>query len=131
MQLAPEPLGERGSSPVEEVLVLPALMLMLVAVFQIALYGLALHAGQFAVDEGGAVVRSSGGSTLAARRTVRSDLARLGGGLVTDPRITVATRASGYVEVSLSGRAPALFPGVHLTINVVNDGPPQVFRASG
>lgn len=122
---------ERGSEAVEVALVLPALMLLLVAGVQFALYGLAEHAAEAAVAEGGAMARAADGGPAAARRLVLDDAAKLAGALLVSPRVSVSRRPGPRLDVALTAEVPSLIPGVHLGVRATSDGPLQVFRGGG
>jgi hypothetical protein len=123
--------NERGSSAVEIVLVLPALMLMILAGFQFAMYGLASHAVAAAVSEGGAAARATGGGTVAAEKIVGDETRLLAGGLLVDPKISVHEQVGAEMVVAMSAGVPSLIPGVHLVVHSTSAGPAQGFRASG
>ena len=118
---------ERGSATAEALLVLPALMLLLVAGLQLALYGLASHAAALAAEEAGAAARSALGTSGAAAALARGDVRAIASGLLVDPVVTV-TETHGRAEVTVRGGVPELLPGLHLSVRAVSAGPPQEFR---
>jgi Flp pilus assembly protein TadG len=124
--------GDGGSSVAELTLVLPALMLAVGLVVQLALWALAAHAVQAAAASGGDVARSLGGTRAAAIATARGELQAIGGALVASPAIEVAVSpGSGLATVSVGGTVPSLFPGLHLQVSATSVGPVGEFRGTG
>jgi hypothetical protein len=123
---------ERGSAVAELTLVLPALMLAVALVVQLALWALAAHAVQASAASAGDVARSLGGTQADAVATARGELSAIGGALVTSPTVSVVGMSgNGLVTVAVAGTVPSLFPGLHLHVSATSVGPAGVFRASG
>jgi hypothetical protein len=110
---------------------MPALMILLLAGIQFALFGLASHAAALAVAEGGAAARASNGGESVAARLVSQDVAAIAGGLLVRPQVTVAEGAGSQMVVGLSATVPSFLPGLHLTVHTTSDGPAQLFRPGG
>jgi|GEM_PF-1104457 len=120
-----------GSATAEIVVLLPTVMLLVLAVLQFALVGLASHALTLAVADAGATARAAGGSLSSAGEVVRHDLRALGGELVRQLNVSTAETADGTVTVSARGTVPALLPFLELPVAASSVGPLQEFRASG
>jgi hypothetical protein len=111
------------------VLILPALMAMVVALLQLALWALAAHALSLAVAEAGAAARS--GQTAVAPAIVRSDVGKIAAGAVGSLTVTVSALPDNFVSVSATGTVPTVLPGLSLHVSATSVGPVQTFRASG
>jgi hypothetical protein len=122
------PARDSGSVAAETVLVMPALMVLLLAGIQFALFGLATHAAALAVAEGGAAARSTAGGSAAGRQLVVDDVRALAEGLLLDPHVAVTTSPGGAVAVRLEATVPAVVPGLHLSVDDTSAGPAQEFR---
>lgn len=121
--------SERGSSPIEELLVLPTLMLLVLAALQFGLYGLAAHASSLALSEGAAEVRAAGGGLAAGERLVRRDLAAIAPHLLVSPRLWLERSAGQPSTLVLSGTVPSVLFGIHLRVRVASAGFTQGFKA--
>ena len=122
---------DSGSETVEFVLIVPALMALLVAGLQIAMWALASHAISLAVAEGGAEARAQSGTDQSAAAIVKRDISSLAGSLIGSVSVQVRALPLNFVAVSATGDVPSIFPGVHLQVSAVSAGPLQGFRASG
>src|SRR5687768_12386052 len=103
-----ERLGdERGSAVVEVAVLLPVLLTVLLALFQVAVIAHANQVATAAAREGARVARSEGGSTAAGKTRAQEVLAALGGAkAIIDVDVT-ASRDSDAVVVEIRGRAPS------------------------
>lgn len=121
-----------GSSVAEMTIVLPALMLVVALVVQLALWAFAAHAVQASAASGGDAGRSLGGTPAQAVAAARAELATVAGGLVTSPSVTVTPPSrNGFETLVVSGVVPSLFPGLHLHVSAASVGPVGEFRGSG
>lgn len=119
---------EKGSAPIEELLVFPALFLLVLGGLQFALYGLAAHATALAVSEGAAEARAADQGLVAGESLIRRDLAELAPRLVLHPSVSVTKNSSGKLSViSVSGDVPTVFPGVSLHVSVASAGQAESF----
>jgi hypothetical protein len=123
--------GDRGSAVAEMTLVLPALMLAVALVVQLALWALAAHAVQASAASAGDVARSLGGTPAEAIAAARGELASVGGLLVTSPLVSISASPSGEETVQVAGDVPSLFPGLHLHVSATSVGPAGRFRGTG
>ena len=123
-------LGDAGSETVEIVIIVPVLMALLLLGLQLCLWGLAAHAVNLGVAEGGAAGRALGGSRQVAT-IVRSDVEAIAGSLVGSLTVDVHQLPEEFVAVSATGVVPTVFPGLRLRVSAVSAGPVQGFRATG
>jgi hypothetical protein len=113
---------EQGSATPELVIVLPALLLLLALLTQVVVYALAADAVTIAANEGGAVTRTLGGSTGAGAATAAAVLDGLASGLIEAPRVSGVSGVPGTSGITVTARAAALFPGLHLSLQATNIG---------
>lgn len=118
--LLPPDRGERGGAAgVEMALLWGVLMLLILAVVQIALL---FYAGQLALTAAQDGLRSGRAYstepiTDAARRDTESFLARAAGTTLTDVTVTTTVdNTEGLLTVRVTGTAMSLIPGVPLSI---------------
>jgi Flp pilus assembly protein TadG len=121
--------GERGSVSLEAVLVLPAVLVTLLVIIQVALVAHASHVADAAAREGARAVRLSGSAEAGRERAVRF-LDRLGRDVVLDPEVT-ASAAGDSVAVEVTGRAATLLPGFDLGVSGRSSGTVERFDATG
>ena len=119
---APE-WGDDGSSTPELVVILPVLLLLITAGLQFALWALASHALSDSVAEGGAALRSEGGTSTAARTVTLQELQDIASGLVLGPAVSAQTPSRrhrlalgvGHSAVPATGHEPDRLGGVNRT----------------
>lgn len=101
---------ERGSAVVEVAVLLPVVLTVLLALFQVAVIAHANQVATAAAREGARVARSEGGSTAAGKARAQQVLKALGGSkaakAIVDADVT-ASRDSDGVVVEVRGRAPS------------------------
>ncbi|MHB2023184.1 MAG: TadE family protein [Mycobacteriales bacterium] len=122
--------GERGSSPVELVLLAPVLMLLIFLVVQAALYFYARQVLLAAAQQADRAARSAASPTLAASESTAAGLGyvrSLGPDLVSAPSFTL-THTATTATVVVTGRAVSILPGLALPIRAVSSGPLERFR---
>lgn len=123
--------GDRGSETVEIVLILPALMALFVAALQLAMWGLAAHALDLAVADGGAQARAQSGSNSSAALVVHQEISSVAGSLIGSVNVRVQQLPDDFVSVSATGNVPTIFPGIRLQVSATSAGPVQGFRPTG
>jgi Flp pilus assembly protein TadG len=104
--------SDAGTSTVELVITMPALLLMVLAVIQFGLWMHAQHVALAAAQEGARAGRAYGSAEHAAHDRARASLADLGPRILRDPAVDVA-RTPDEVTVTVTGHATAivgLFP---------------------
>ncbi len=112
-------------------LILSALMMLVTALLQLAMWALASHALSLAVADGGAEARAQPGSGAATASLVRTEASEIGGSLVGSLSVAVTALPDNFVQVSATGTVPAIIPGIVLTVSSASVGPEQDFRGSG
>ena len=114
--------GEAGASTVVVVLVMPALLTVITAVIQFALWYHATNIALTAAREGAREARAAGASAAAGQARAQDFLAQAAGTLLLDPRVS-ASRKAGEVRVEVAGRATQLLPGLALPVHAASAGP--------
>jgi hypothetical protein len=123
--------GAEGSAVVEAVVVVPAAMIVVVLAVQICLWA---HAGtlvQAAATDGEQAATALGGSPRAGELQAQADLQATAREVVVDPTVQTQILAGGRIEISVSGRAEAIIPWLHLPVSATRVGLSQEFRESG
>lgn len=124
------PIGERGSSAVELVLLAPVLMLVVFLVVQAALYFYARQVLLAAAQQADRAARSATSLSLMSSDASTAGLGcvhTLGPDLVAAPTFAVA-RTATTATVVVTGRAVSIILGVALTIRAVATGPVEQFH---
>ena len=106
-------------------LVAPALLVAVTAVFQAMLYFRGVQVARLAAAQGLTATQGLGGSTTAGQERVNDVLDQLGQPL-TGVTITV-TASDGDARVTITGRVPALLPGFAVDVHAESVGPVAVF----
>jgi hypothetical protein len=120
---------DRGSTLVEAVLVIPAVMIVLLAVVQFALWAHAAQVAQLAASEGDRAARTFGGGTVDGSAAARSILQGPGSDLATSV-VTVDVMPGDVARVRVQGTAVGVLPGLSLPVSATQVGPIQEFRSS-
>ncbi len=113
---------ESGSASLQLVVVFPALLLLIMAGVQAALWFHCRHIALAAARVGVHAGRIYHAQPGAAETAARTFAARQGAGLLQGVRVTV-TRAGGTVVVTVAGHAPSLVPGVSPGVTQQAHGP--------
>jgi hypothetical protein len=119
--------GERGSSTVTVVLVLPGLLVAMMGVVQFAFWYHAQHVALAAAQEGTRAARVADGSVEDGRSRALWMLDELGRRLVLSPAVAVE-RGPHRARVEVRGYAPQWVPGLRLPVRAVASGEVEVFR---
>ncbi len=118
--------NDRGSTVVEVVVLVPAVMLLLLVVVQFVLWGHAEQVVQLAAAEANSASTVYGGTNAAGQRAAEGVLSRAGSS-VGSTRIVVRTDVAGATAVRVTGTAPAVLPGLDLVVSASVVGPRQRF----
>jgi Flp pilus assembly protein TadG len=110
------------------VLVMPALILLITAVIQFALWSHATHVAVAAAQEGAQAARVEGGTAEAGEARASDFLAQTAPRLITSPVVTVG-RDAEVATVTVRGEVPTLFPGLRLSIQGRATGVVERFRS--
>jgi hypothetical protein len=111
------------------VIIVPVIMLVLVALVQMALWARAAQIANVAASEGARAALSVGGGAAAGLGRAQSVLTTSGSGIEA-AHVTTSVLACDQVSVTVTGRALSLFPGLSLPVSATQMGPIQEFRAS-
>ena len=123
-------VSQMGSTIVEVVIMLPAIMLVILLGVQVALWAVAEEVVQAAAATGSQIGAGAGGSPAAGASAVQSYLSAHGGKLISNPSIRIDS-ASGFIDVRVSASALQIIPLFHLGVSAVRVAPLQKFRSSG
>jgi Flp pilus assembly protein TadG len=116
--------NEEGAGALETAIVAPAVLLLLVAVLQAALWWHANHVALAAAQQGATVAASQG---PVAGRTAATDFARSAG--LDDPAATAdGSAGSATVTVTVTGRAPGLIPGFSPAVHASAAAPTENYE---
>jgi hypothetical protein len=118
-----------GSTVVEAVLVVPVIMLLLLALVQMALWAHAAQVVQLAASEGDRSARSYGGGAVAGVNLADSILHQSGSDLSSSDAI-VSVLPGDLARTEVSGSAVTILPGLSFPVSAVVVGPIQEFRGS-
>jgi len=108
------------------VLVAPALLAAVTAVFQAMLYFRGVQVARLAAAQGLTATQGLSGSTTAGRERVNDVLDQLGQPL--SGVIITVSRSAGEARVTITGRVPTLLPGFAVDVRADTAGPVAVFR---
>ena len=115
------PRRDRGAVAAELVIAVPALLLMVTAIVQFAVYAHARHIAQAVAAQALTAARVQGANATAGEVAAKDLLAQLGPSL-TDTAVDVQ-RSNDRVTVTVTGSVTAVLPGLVLPITVRDDGP--------
>ena len=114
---------------VEAVLMIPAVMIVLLAVVQFALWAHAAQVVQLAASEGDdRLGRSAAGPSPGRPQPTR--FCRRPGSDLTSSVVTVDVMPGDMARVQVQGTAVAVLPGLSLPVSATQVGPIQEFRSS-
>lgn len=121
--------AQRGSATVEAVIVLPAAMVVLLAVLQVGLWALAGESVQQVADQAARSAAALGAGPAYGRQAAWTALAGMDGHLVVDPSVTVTAVRGDAEEVVVVAQAESVVPGWHPTVRARRVAIVQRFRA--
>lgn len=119
--------AENGSASLQVVLAAPALVMMVMLVFQFALYEHASNVVTAAAQHGATAAQSEQSTAAAGEAEARRFLGRADRGLLRDPRVEVGRSAEGS-RVVVRATVVSLVPGFTFEVRGVADGPTERFR---
>ena len=114
----------------ELAVVFPALLLILLGVFQFAAWYLAGEVAMGAAQEGARAARLRAGTEADGSTSAWRFIAQANGGQLLAPEVSV-TRGPDQVRVDVSGEAVALVPGLNLRVHHTAAGEVERFRGEG
>lgn len=118
--------SDAGTSSVELVITMPALLLAVFAVMQFGLWMHAQHVAQAAARDGVAVARAYDGTERAAHDRTAASLDTFGPTIVRDPRIDVV-RTGEEATVTVTGNATSILGIFSLGVREQASGPVERF----
>ena len=121
--------AQRGSSTLQLVLVMPAMILVTSVIFDAVGYYHARQAATIAARQGADAARIAGAAPVDGTARAATVLAQLGNPL-NDPRIH-STADARSVVVRVDGTAPELVPGLALRVHAVALAATETFRPYG
>jgi Flp pilus assembly protein TadG len=119
---------ERGDAVTETVLLVPVLLLLILFVIQFGLWYHAQHLVQAAAQEGARAARAEYGTAEDGQERAERFLQEAGGESVSGPGVH-AERTIDTVTVRVVGRAPAVVPGLRLSVRASATSPVEEFSA--
>ena len=119
---------EQGEATTELVVVTPVLLLLIGFIFQFALWYHASHVAAAAAQEGVRAARAFGGSADAGQARAEHFLAETGPTVVRQPEVS-ASRGPQTARVEVRGQAPAVVPGLRLSVTATSESPMERFAA--
>lgn len=117
---------EAGSVSLELAVIFPAVLLLIVAAVQAGLVFHARHLAQAAAQEALRATRVEAGTTAAGRQAATGLLSSSAGDLLAGRQISIV-RSPTEADVSITGHAISLFPGITLTVSAKAAGPVERF----
>jgi len=123
--------GERGSTSVEAVVVLPCAMIVLLFAVQACLWAHAATMAEYAASRGEQLATLDGSSTQAGIDEAAGVLANSASAVVSDPTVQAQRLPGDRMEIRVNGYAESLLPGVRLPVSAVRFGVVQRFRVGG
>lgn len=115
--------SDRGSASLELVIVFPAVLLLLFGIVQGGIWYHARNVAAFAAAEGLRATQALDGSPAAGQDRAEATLSHTGAAGFLSAASVSATRGPQQATVTVSGRAPGLFPGMALAIRQSATGP--------
>ena len=113
---------EEGAATAEVVLVTPVLLLLVMLVFQFALWYHGSHVATAAAQEGARAARVEGGTGNEGAARAQRFLDSLGREVVGEPQVVAARDGSrGVARVEIRGKAVPVVPGLRLPIRAVSE----------
>jgi Flp pilus assembly protein TadG len=117
---------DEGTSSVELVITMPALLLGVLVVIQFGLWMHAQHVASAAAQDGARVARAYDGSEVAARDRATASLDRLGRTILRDREVAVV-RTARDVTVTVSGHVTSVIGVFALPVREQARGPVERF----
>jgi len=118
--------ADAGTSAVELVITMPALLLAVMSIIQFGLWQHAQHVALGAAQEGARVARAYDGSGSAARERTNGYLRKLGPTILSDRSVSVH-RTTAEASVTVTGKAVSVFPVLGLRVAEQAGGPVERF----
>ncbi|MFD9338634.1 TadE family protein [Streptomyces sp. NPDC060028] len=104
--------GDRGESSIQMVIVFPFVILVTIAVVQASMWVYARNIALTAAREGVAAARTYQAPDGAGAARARETLDRIAGTSLAQSTVSTSGSTVGEVQVTVSGLAPSLIPGI-------------------
>lgn len=117
---------EAGAATVEAVLVFPVLLLLVMVVFQFALWYHASGLANAAAQDGARAARVEGGTAQDGRDRANALLDQTGHSILQGRQVLV-TRTLATARVEVRGTCIPLVPGLHLPVDAVVESSTERF----
>jgi Flp pilus assembly protein TadG len=119
--------GDRGSLTLGYVIVVPVFLLALMVIVQAALWFLAREAAIAAARQGADAARALNAPLSAGPATALSFARHDSSGYLLHPAASSAGSGRATVQITVTGRAPSLVPGLSLAVRQVARVPVERF----
>lgn len=119
--------GDHGSASTELVIAMPALLLLVLASVHLGLWYHARHIASAAAEEGARAASFAGANNSAGPTEASQFIDQVGPNVVIDRQITVDHTATN-VTVTVTGHAPAVIPGLTMSVTASATAPRETFR---
>ena len=128
----PTTARDRGSVSLELAIVFPALLLVVTALIQYALWFHARSLALAAAQQGVSVARAYHSTPAAGRGTALAFIADHGADTLLSVDVTTASPATGQVQLVVTGRSVSVLPGVPgIAVSQSAAGPLERFTTAG
>ena len=114
--------GEDGYSVVEAAIIFPLLLMLVMVIFQVALWWHARHVAQAAAQEGARVARIYQGSAADGQAKAEEYLSALAPRLLPQRAVSVS-RSATTVTVQVRGTVVKIVPGLRLDVEETSTSP--------
>jgi Flp pilus assembly protein TadG len=115
--------ADRGSYSLELAVLAPVILLLLFVGVQVMLYAHATNVAQAAARHGVEAGRSYDAQARDGVQAAEEFLTRMGADVVTSPGVSADGTTGERVQIAVTGRVPALIPGVSWPVRAVAQGP--------
>jgi Flp pilus assembly protein TadG len=119
--------GERGALTLSYVIIVPVFLAALLFIAQFALWFLAREAALAAARQGTDAARQFSASRQAGPETAVAFARRHGSGFLLSPAASAAGSGQATVQITVTGKAPSLVPGLTVRVREVARAPVERF----
>ncbi|MEP7025598.1 MAG: TadE/TadG family type IV pilus assembly protein [Actinomycetota bacterium] len=119
--------GDRGALTLSYVIIVPVFLAAVMIIVQFSLWYLAREAALAAAQQGADAARTFGGSSTAGPAAALAFARREGSGYLLAVGASAAGSGRNTVQITVTGRAPSLVPGLTITVRQVARAPVERF----
>ncbi|KJE19434.1 TadE-like protein [Frankia torreyi] len=105
----------------------PLILIMLLVVVQLAVWGWAQQVAAAAARRGADTARLAGADPADGPTAARLITSQIGGGVLTDPQITVTHTSPTLLTVTVTGTAIRYLPGLALHVTARASGTREIY----